>query len=270
MKIAVTGYKGRLGSALCHAGCTPILSDITHFEELESEIGELNPDVIINCAAKSRVQWCEENPKECLAVNYRGVVNVRKAFSKYLVHISTDWIFDGKSGPYSETAKPSPLNSYGWSKWGAEIMLSAYAELHSTIVRTTMLYDSVSDNFVTQVLRSISNDSPFLASPDMFGSPTYIPFLVQALLDLITRKLDYIHVINIAGTTWLSRFEFAKKVAGNNGTGWIVPGLPPGLYETTKYPKKAGFDLSLAKKLHIPLHSLDEGLNAFHRVSNAA
>jgi dTDP-4-dehydrorhamnose reductase len=269
MKIAVTGPKGRLGSALVRAGATPIYADIRDLEQLEIEIQGLRPDVIINCAVKSNVNWCEDNPKISLAVNYRGAVNVRKAFQGWMIQISTDWIFDGLNGPYKEEDHPNPLNAYGWSKWGAEIMLGAYGDLPHTIVRVTNLYDSFSDNFVMQVIRNLCRGEPFLVIPDMYSNPTHINHLVNALQDFITRKLDYIHTINISGTTRCSRLEFAKKVAQTKTSDpeylkLIQPGFPPGLYEKAKYPKQAGFDLSLAKKLLIPLYSLDEGLEAFN------
>jgi dTDP-4-dehydrorhamnose reductase len=266
-KIAVTGAHGRLGSELVRQGAIPIISDICQYEELYEEIQHINPDVIVNCAAKTKPRWCEEHPKETLAINYHGAVNIRKIFKKWLIQISTDWVFDGTSGPYSETAKPCPLNTYGWSKWGAEIMLSAYADCPSTIVRVTSLYDTVSTNFVTQVIKDLGQDKEFFSIPDLCGNPTYIPHLVVALQDLITRKIDFVHRINLAGTTWISRHTFALRIAQKfvpENLSLIKSGCPPELYANMKYPPKAGFNLTLAKKLSIPLHSLDEGLEAFH------
>jgi dTDP-4-dehydrorhamnose reductase len=265
IKIAVTGPKGRLGSALVSNGAIPIHSDITQPEALYREILNISPDVIINCAAKSKVNWCEENQKTALAINYRGAVNVRKCFNGWMIQLSTDWIFDGREGPYKESARPAPLNSYGWSKWGAEIMLEAFAELPCTIVRVTNLYDGTTDNFATDVVATLEAGEEFKASPDLYGNPTYIPHLVWALQDIIIRKLDYIQKINIAGTDRMSRYNFAVKIAEKMrlDTKLITPVMPSNLYGTTKYPLNGGFDLTLAKEMLIPLYTLDEGLEEF-------
>lgn len=272
MKIAVTGPNGRLGSALVRAGVIPLFSDVTNLQEISDEITQLKPDVIINCAAKTNVLWCEEHPKEALEVNYRGVVNLRKSFGGWLIQMSTDWIFGGNHGPYSEYAKPSPLNSYGWSKWGAEVMLPIYSELCSTVVRVTALYDSQSRNFVTDVLSTLSSRNVFTAFTDIWGNPTNINHLVFALQQLISRKLDYVKVLNLTGTDWVSRYNFALAIANKaiehhrlepECRNLIIPGTADTLYGKGKYPQRAGFDLTLARKLDLPLHTLDEGLEEF-------
>lgn len=267
MKIAVTGPKGRLGSALVRTGAIPIYADITNIGQLEAEISTIDPDVIINCAAKSSVSWCEEHRKEAIAINYRGAVNVRQSFKKWIIQISTDWIFDGRFGPYSEKAQPSPLNAYGWSKWGAEIMLRAYKELPYTVVRTTILYDALTDNFATKVIRKLSNKEPFIVVPEVYGNPTYILHLVEALHNLIERNLSNVHLINISGTSWVSRESFARQVAEffvPENIDLIQVGKPPEALERNRFPSKAGFELAMAKKLNIPLYSLTEGLEAYY------
>ena len=272
MKIAVTGSRGKLGSALVRAGCEPILSDITNYDQLEAEILSLKPDVIINCAAKTNVLYCEEHPKEALEVNFRGAANLRKISNSWVIQISSDWVFNGKEGPYSEYAKPSPLNSYGWSKWGAEIMLPIYAEKKTTIVRVTALYDSQSKNFVTDVLSTLSSRNVFSAYTDIWGNPTNINHLVSALQNLISRKLDYVKVLNLTGTDWVNRYNFALAIANKaiehhrlepECRNLIIPGTADAHYGKGKYPVRGGFDLTLAKKLGLPLHSLDEGLEEF-------
>lgn len=265
IKIAVTGPKGRLGSALVSNGAIPIYSDITQIETLHEEILNISPDVIINCAAKSGVNWCEENPKLALAVNYRGAANIRKVFTGWMIQISSDFVFDGTSGPYKESAKPCPLNTYGWSKWGAEIMMEAFAELRCTIVRVTNLYDEKSDNFATDLVKTLKAGRVFEASPDIYGNPTYIPHLIWGLQDLIIRKLDYISKINIVGIDRMTRYDFAMAIAKKMGLDdtLIHPAMPANLYQNTKYPRKGGFDVTLAKEMLIPLYTLDEGLKEF-------
>lgn len=117
-RIAVTGRLGRLGSELVRRGCMPIQANILDWQALRKELDDLNPDVVINCAAYTDVDGCENAPRKAAEVNTYGVYILAQAFTGKLIHISTDYIFDGRNGPYTEQDTPNPISIYGWSKLG--------------------------------------------------------------------------------------------------------------------------------------------------------
>src|SRR5512139_2847081 len=126
MIIAVTGHKGRLGSELVRLGCTPLDCDITEYQSIELALHLVKPDVVINCAAYTNVDACENSDEylDALKVNTWGVEHLRDVFDGRLIHISSDYIFKGYSGPYDEKSLEfDPVNSYGYSKVGAEVIL---------------------------------------------------------------------------------------------------------------------------------------------------
>jgi dTDP-4-dehydrorhamnose reductase len=144
MKISVLGHEGRLGIALKKLGAVPLLCDITKPEEVRGALRGARPDVIINCAAITDVDRCEDDLKEkAIQVHIRGVQNLIDAAQNiFIIHISTDFIFNGAGeGQYKENARPSPINAYGLSKYASELILQA-SGCRYTIVRTTQLYGS--------------------------------------------------------------------------------------------------------------------------------
>ena len=267
MRIAVTGHRGRLGSELVRRGCIPITSNITDERLLALEIKELDPDVIINCAAYTDVSACESHDgyTKALDTNYYGVKNIRRAFPKLVVHISTDYVFDGKRGPYSENSKPTiAVNAYGLSKQGAEIYLQSMPFPFS-IVRTTCLYDAIiMEDFVSAALDDLnmSASETFKATTKLSGNPTYVPHLAEAILMLI--KMPNIpEIIHIAGSDVLTRYEFALMIAGVFGYNkeQIIPTKE--IFGAGNRPAKGGLKTKLAEKLGLPIYSVLDGLKAY-------
>src|SRR3990172_5329606 len=167
MRIAVTGYKGRLGSELVRRGCIPFEADITDERQVAIKISELRPNMIINCAAFTDVSACESDDgyKKALEINYFGVKNLRREYPYPIIQISTDYVFDGKKGPYSETSSlTAAVNAYGLTKQGAEILLRTFPFPYS-IVRTTCLYDTyIQDDFVSAVRDGMMDWQTFTAT----------------------------------------------------------------------------------------------------------
>jgi dTDP-4-dehydrorhamnose reductase len=265
MRIAVTGNRGKLGSELVRRGCIPLDVDITNQEALSREVKNINPDVIINCAAYTNVNECESDTGyvEALKVNYFGVKNIRTVFPKLLIHISTDYVFDGKRGPYSENAKLTlPVNSYGLTKQSAEILLHAFS-LPFSIVRTTCLYEIYQrKDFVASVLNSISVGKEFEATKNLSGNPTYIPHLAEALLRLINlTKIP--KVIHLSGREAITRYEFALMIANVFGYDKDLIVLSNKKFWVGDRPKRGGFKTTLAEKLGLPIYSVIEGLKQY-------
>lgn len=206
MIVAVTGPHGRLGSELVRLGCLPVEADINDFKPLHHAIAAVQPDVIIHSAAFTDVDACEDNPTKAAKVNTSGTYLLRQIFKGKIVYISTDYIFDGLDGPYVESNRPNPLNVYGWSKLGGEVILR---NSDSLIIRTTVLFDKYSNNFVTAVVRRLQAGEIVEAPADMMGSPTYVPHLAKTILE----NLDRVGVLNIAGNWWVSRCGLAGHIA---------------------------------------------------------
>jgi dTDP-4-dehydrorhamnose reductase len=187
MVICVTGYQGRLGSELVRLGCEPLDCDITDGESIELAIFHKKPDVIINCAAYTNVDGCEdtETYKHALSVNTWGVGKLRDIFDGRLIHISSDYIFSGRDGPYAETyTKIDPVNGYGFSKVGAEVLLGTHEKKDTIIVRTTGLYGGCSEqhDFAKLVLNCLSKGEQLRVTNSLRGNQTYVPHLAEALM----------------------------------------------------------------------------------------
>lgn len=263
-EIGVTGARGRLGSELVLMGCTPIDLDIT---KLSSDYDEyLNDfDIIINCASITDVDGCEiELFLESHKVNALGAYAVRNHFHGRMIQISTDYIFDGKKGPYAECGTiPIPINRYGYTKWYGEELLGQIGDRETCIVRTTILYgDHPKGDFVSAILDKLDAGEPFDVTKMLKGNPTYVPYLAEALLELCDRK-TFPDVLNIVGEETLSRYDFAIMISNIFGkdNNLICPTRQT-LFDGAKRPLKAGLKTKNAKKLGIPIYSVIDGLSA--------
>jgi len=187
-------------------------ADVTHPAMLLHVIEEAHPSVVVNCAAWTDVDGAERHAAEAEAVNAVGAGNVAEAAScvgARLVHISTDYVFDGaKDEPYAETDKPHPLSVYGWTKLeGERAVLSSAPE--ALIVRTAWLYGAGRRNFVTNVLERGRVGETLRMTDDQFSSPTWTVDLATAVLALVDVSAQgVVHFVN-AGRA--SRFEEARE-----------------------------------------------------------
>lgn len=268
MKIAVTGSKGRLGSALVQKyGYYPLSVDITNREELFDTVSIIAPDVIVHCAALTDVNACEIDVAKTVAVNYRGTLNVRESFRGRLIHLSTDFVFQGKRGPYSEYSIDGyPIQKYGWSKYGAEQIIKMYQDEFpaDTIVRTTNLYGSGAKlDFLSTVFYA---GKTWKESSDVMCTPTYVYHLAEAIHWLVGCP-PRIPIIHLAGATTLSRYEAVKQFIE---TFNISIELQKGVY-TGSVPrgKKGGLNCSYASQKGAPIYAYSDGLQAWKETMNA-
>lgn len=273
MKIAVTGYRGKLGGELVRQGCVPLDCDVTDPDSISVALGQVKPDTIIHCAAigGNKVDWCEtdEGQKESYRVNVRGTAYMRWGFPGPMILISTSYIFDGDSGPYDEKVRgvPYPVNNYGFSKLAAEAVFQEFT--NGTIVRTVGLYGGDRDDFAKQIISRTTSGDTIYALRALSFNPTYAPHLATALIELAYMK-NPPRVVNVAGSDILSRYEFALQVAEvfnldkslilptDKVDGWIAP-----------RPRQAGLKLKLAKRLGLTLHGVMEGLTAMREAMYA-
>ena len=269
VKIGITGSNGRLGSQLLLMGGIPMECDITDVDSIAMSIAMVKPDIIINCAAYTKVDDCEttEGWNKAVKVNFRGVENLRNVYSGRLLHISTDYIFNGKGGPYAETNKSyDPVNQYGSSKLGGEIALlnPEDKKKETCIVRTTGLYGATmsKDDVANMVVERLSEGRYLTMTNELMGNQTYIPHLAEALMKLA--GMEWTHkVIHIGSEEVLSRYEFALMVASVFGLdkslisfcrnkdvlGWVA-----------QRPKKGGLKTNVAKRMRLPIYTVLDGI----------
>lgn len=193
-----------------------IQSDISNRNEIKKVIYDFCPDVIINTAAYTNVDKSETERELAWKINVKGVEYLAEAsrvIDSHLIHISTDYIFDGKNGPYNESDLPNPLGYYGRTKLASENALKISA-IKYTILRTNVLYGTAKfsrPDFVKWVVDSLRNNIEIKIVDDQINNPTFIDDLVQAINTVIELRKEGIY--NIGGIELLSRYEFTLMIA---------------------------------------------------------
>ena len=226
-KLLITGSNGQLGKALMLTSKSfshykyKFLSkkelDIYDYSKLNKKIIGFSPDLIINCAAFTKVDLAETMPDNANLINSISVKNLAKIClreSIKLIHISTDFVFDGKkSSPYLETDFPNPISVYGRSKLMGEKNIIKHNLKNSIIIRTSWLYSPFSDNFVNKIKSKIENADNFNVVSDQIGSPTCVFDLAKALLLIIPKlKFNRTEIFHFSSTGYCSRHELASKI----------------------------------------------------------
>ena len=221
MKILITGSNGMLGHDLIDVlkdNNELILTnssslDITDKEHVINFIKENNPDIVINSAAYTNVDGCEENVDLAFAVNGDGPRNLAlgcKEVNCPLVHVSTDYVFNGKNTrPWVEDDEIGPISVYGKSKLKGEIGIQETID-NFFIIRTAWLYGVNGGNFPKTMLELAKNHSEITVVTDEVGCPTYTLDLAKAIGELI--ETDYYGIYHITNSDSCSWFDFAKYI----------------------------------------------------------
>ncbi|CAM1350171.1 SDR family oxidoreductase [Tenacibaculum crassostreae] len=244
--------------------------DITEEKLLLEKLNEFKPDVIINTAAMTNVDACEDDKENCHKLNI-DVVQYLTDYSKenntHLIHISTDFIFDGENGPYKETDEPNPLSYYGWSKLKSEEIVTT-SQIDFTILRTILVYGKVFDmsrnNIVLWVKQSLEEGKEITIVNDQFRMPTYVEDLAMTCKLAIDKKAH--GIFNISSNKLLSIYEIAQEIAEvfELDKNLIIPISTTTLNQKAKRPPITGFYLSKTnKKLGFYPKSFREDLQRF-------
>ncbi len=241
--------------------------DITAKEAVSSLIEEVRPDWVINTASVTNVDRCETEKELAWQVNVKGVENLARACQKTgskIVHISTDYVFDGKNGPYSEEDPTNPLSWYGKTKLeGEQITLNCSKE--NIVVRTMVLYGwqpMVRPNFVTWVIKSLQAGKFIRVVTDQWGNPTYADDLAGALLKLCASGATGLY--HFAGGEFLSRWQMAIEIARkfDLNTELITPIITSELNQPAPRPLRSGLKTKkIGRLLGVRPLSFREGLN---------
>lgn len=266
MRIGVTGIRGRVGSVLVGRGLLPITGDIGDEEVMARQCRDM--DVIINCAAFTNVDAAETKDdierEKVIYVNTKGPGILRCAFDGLLIHLSTAYVFDGKDGPYAEDAVPDPINFYGMTKLGGEA--AAAMRQPTIVVRTLDLYGSgPKSDFVRRTRDALYLGQPVALPTGLYGSPTYVPHLCQALVWLAQGWSGTVvdnWVLNVVGDGNMSRYAWGRKVAETFGFDKTLVVPSDKEWGVAARPLRGGLLVDKARRLGVPIYSPDEGLAA--------
>jgi len=228
--------------------------DITDRRRLAFQISFYHPDVIINAAAYTDVDGCEINRDKAWAVNVGGVKNLVSICEKQkikLIHLSTDYIFDGEQGPYSEDDPPEPVSFYGETKLESEKIIKE-SGIDFLIIRTNVLYGlgkNVKLNFLLWLLDKLSHSEKIKIVTDQFNNPTLADNLSFCILEMVKKNISGIY--HIGGSEYLSRYDFAIKVANrfNFDKNNILPTKTELLQQKAKRPFKGGLKIDKAQSI---------------------
>jgi dTDP-4-dehydrorhamnose reductase len=252
--------------------------DITSGDDLRSLFREIRPDIVVNTAALHNVDYCETHKEDAFKVNANAVgmiADLCNQLGSRLIQISTDFVFDGKKGYYSENDPPNPLNIYAKSKLEGETMAqtcSSYA-----ILRTSVIYgwspleieNSSSSsgkpiNFGLWVLSKMKNGNILNIINDQFSSPTLADTLADVIIQLAADNNNALY--HVSGSTCLSRYEFTRKIAELTGhsTEGIHPVETRSFTQLAKRPENSCLNCNrVQEKLRFKLPNIDESLAVF-------
>lgn len=291
MKILITGSNGLLGQKLVQfiiekgkdeliatargANRLPFAEDkytyasmdITKKDEVMEVVAKHQPEVIIHTAAMTNVDQCETEKEACWDLNVKAVeymVEACEANNCFLVHLSTDFIFDGEAGPYDETAAPNPVSYYGESKLAAERLLEE-SNIKYAIARTVLVYGIAHDmsrsNIILWVKKSLEEGKEIKVVDDQLRSPTLAEDLSIGCYLMATKQIQ--GVFNICGKDLLNPYEMAIKTAEyfKLDTSTMQRADASSFSQTAKRPPKTGLLIEKARtQLGYEPRSFDEGI----------
>ena len=226
MKICIIGASGLLGEGFQHISrdvtnefifCyrkNKILNgeqtDITNNDAVSSFLKLHKPDVTINCSAITDLDFCEKNKSQALNVNSLGAQKLAQAcnlYGSHLIHVSTDYVFDGKAGPYQENDIPNPISYYGKTKQQSEELILKENE-NFCVIRTGMLYGWCKNkqNLATMIISELRNNREVKLINDLQVSPSYTDNIAELILELALMKTS--GIFNVANSSIVTRYDF--------------------------------------------------------------
>jgi len=289
MRILITGSNGLLGQKLVElisskpdhyliatakSKLIPTLKrgefqslDISHRREVETIISRTKPDVMINTAAMTQVDQCETEREKCWQANVDAVghlVEVSEKNRVHLIHLSTDFIFDGSHGPLDENETPNPISYYGESKLAGEMIIQKSA-IDWTILRTVLVYGVTQDmsrsNIVLWVKKSLEDGKTINVVNDQWRTPTLAEDLALGCFLAATKKVKGIY--NVSGEQMMTPYHIALATADffSLDKSLIHQTDSTKFTQPAKRPPKTGFIIEKAKReLGYHPHTFREGL----------
>ncbi|MFH1823618.1 MAG: dTDP-4-dehydrorhamnose reductase [Candidatus Firestonebacteria bacterium] len=241
-----------------------IKADIKNFDEVK-KLFDVKPDIAINASAYTDVDGCENNIERAYSINAVGSWHIAvccRELNIPLIHISTDYVFDGKKKePYIEDDEVHPSGVYGRSKLAGEILVKGQIS-NFYILRTSLLYGKNRENFVTKIIQKAKNNEIISVPDDMIGSPTYTLDLAELIKKIIeTGKYGLYHTAN---TGYCSRYEWAKKIVEIAGLkADIKPVKSNSIHSKAKRPLFSALKNHNLERIGISLRTWDDALEEF-------
>ncbi len=245
-KILITGSNGQLGSEMQVSSAhypeyqfmyTDVAElDLTDAQAVESFFADNKPDAVVNCAAYTAVDKAEDDVELCYKINRDAIENLGRAAKNHhavLIHVSTDYVFDGTSHiPYTEDMQVCPSSVYGKSKLAGEQALMA-ANPESIIIRTSWLYSSFGNNFVKTMLKLGNERDSLNVIFDQVGTPTYAADLADAIMQLVVSGKVAAGIYHFSNEGVCSWYDFTKTIHALAGIQCEVKPI-----ETKDYPTR--------------------------------
>jgi len=288
MRILITGAFGQLGHTLqsvlsrksnyelictgrkIKKGQEGIPLDIRNQVALKEIINTTVPDVLINLAAMTNVDACELNPKLAGEINVAGLQHICDSFKGKIIHLSTDYVFDGTSGPYKEDDPLNPISIYGKTKLASEHILLE-KDIKNLVIRGNVLYDyspHTSASFLNWVVYSLKDNQEIKVVEDQFNNPTW----TRSMSDIIELSIenDLEGIIHWGDSVHISRYEFAKLIAKkfSLNDSLIKPVLTSELNQPARRPLQSGLSTEkLVNMLDIIPPSIDDCLDEIIKIA---
>lgn len=224
--------------------------DVTDLKNINNVFSKIQPDIVIITAALTNVEYCETNREETYKINGLGIENIVKVCKKNkcrVVYISTEYVFDGISGPFDEIDRVNPINYYGETKLLGERIIQKEIQDY-LIARTTVVYgwNLDSKNFTMQLIKSLSENINMRVPKDQISSPTYCPNLSEMIKECCDKDIK--GVLNLAGADVIDRYTFAIKAAEilELNKELLIPVTTKELGQIAKRPLNAGLKVEKA------------------------
>lgn len=289
MKILITGASGLLGSAVSvyfkdyfdvvsaytsHKikidGCKTIYLDITDAKGTINIIKKIKPDVIIHAASLVGINICEKEKELAYKVNVEGtknIVDAARTFKSKIIYISTDYVFDGKTGMYKENDEPNPINNYGKTKLEGE----KFIDLKANVVIRTSIYGwnvvKERKSFSTWAIGELKNHKKINVFADQFNSMILVNDLAEALKKVVDDK--YAGILNIASSERISKYNFVLQLcdAFSLEKNLVTPIKLKDMDGSELRPKDTSFDTSkAAEELRLKLPGFESGIKEMKKI----
>lgn len=272
MKILITGASGLFGSKLAELALemhhtvysgfnhdqpvfgVPVQLDISSKNHVREVFTRINPEAVVHAAALTDVDKCETNKELAWKINVEGtrsIVEAAKASRTFLVYISTDYVFNGEKGSYTETDATDPINYYGVTKLKAEKLVQNTLNEYC-IARASVLFGSAPStgktNFVLWLLNKLKGNEEARIVTDQWNSPTLNTNMAEMTLEIIEQKLTGTY--HLSGATRISRFDFARMLARifSFDVNLIVPSLSAEFSWAAKRPRDSSLSTEKARE----------------------
>ena len=253
-----------------HERITSAVVDVIDRSAVKAAVMPHNPDVIINAAALTNVDQCETDKGLAHMFNVNlveHVVRVARSTDAYVIHLSTDFVFNGEDGPYDEDAVPDPINYYGRTKLAGENVVVS-SGVDATILRTNVVYGPppARMDFVRWIIRAMDTDTDINVVTDQYCNPTYVDDLALAILRCIERRATGLY--HIGGADYLSRYQIAERVVAffKGRPSLVAPTTSDLLDQAARRPLRGGLvPLKAEAKLGIRFRGLESGLVSLRR-----